>query len=770
MRPIPPRRCPAGRAPARFAARLAIVACGALGALTSCDRPPTETDAAGAPPLLEVAGGRTTGVAVREITGMNDRGDVVGLVGTRAYRWTRDGGVQELVGLGERTLVYALNNTGFAVGASGPASVFQSRAMIWMPGGAAREIVVPNAEYSYAVAINEGGMVAGTAYITGVGLRAFRWTFSGGVELLPPAGTSDRAIGLNSAGDVIGEAFVDARVHYDVALWPASGGVRVLPHLGDFDNRALDINDQGWIVGYASDPGWIWRAVLWMPDGSIHKIGPPTGEFSHAMAVNEAGMVLINAESGGVIHPYQWTQAGGLRDIDGLGSSFSEGYTMNEAGDVAGVIHHGNGRQSGYVWSEALGMQELAPLQGFTDTRALFVNNAGDVAGVSLTSTSGRVTVWSDIVKNGPPLAHAGGPYPGRISGRRYAYSAAASSDPDGDPLRYYWNMNGAGADEGSTVTPLFNYTYPAGGSYTLRLVVVDDDGRRDTATATVTVAQNVAPLGGISGVPASAAEGSRITLVAAATDDNQATDTTELGLLRYHWDWGDGYTSSARSSTHAYADQGSFSVRMIVTDAGGMADTVVGTAVIGNVAPTGRLAAPASIREGVPYTLTASALRDVPADVAKGLEVAFNCGGGFGAYGTALSIVCPARPDQGSVTVRMRVRDKDGAASEAVRTVPVGNVAPAVTASATTPTTFAAGGSLSVSATFTDVAADAPYRYRIYWGDGTSTPLASVAAGAAITGKHTYAAAGSYSVQVAVADKDGGSGRSAQIAVTVTP
>jgi hypothetical protein len=208
----------------------------------------------------------------------------------------------------------------------------------------------------------------------------------------------------------------------------------------------------------------------------------------------------------------------------------------------------------------------------------------------------------------------------------------------------------------------------------------------------------------------------------------------------------------------------------MIVTDAGGMADTVVRTAVIGNVAPTARLTTPTSIREGASFTLTASALHDAPADLAAGLQVAFNCGGGWGAYGTALTISCPPRPDQGSVTVRMRVRDKDGAASEAVRTVPVGNVAPTVTAGATTPTTFAAGDSLSVSATFTDVAADAPYRYRIYWGDGTSTPLAPVAAGATITGKHTYASAGSYSVQVAVADKDGGSGRSAPIAVTVTP
>lgn len=75
-------------------------------------------------------------------------------------------------------------------------------------------------------------------------------------------------------------------------------------------------------------------------------------------------------------------------------------------------------------------------------------------------------------------------------------------------------------------------------------------------------------------------------------------------------------------------AHQGSYTLRLIVTDGGGLADTVVRTLPVGNVAPRARLSAPASIREGTPFTLTASALSDAAADVAAGLQVAFNCGG----------------------------------------------------------------------------------------------------------------------------------------------
>ncbi|HYW11633.1 MAG TPA: PKD domain-containing protein [Longimicrobium sp.] len=122
-------------------------------------------------------------------------------------------------------------------------------------------------------------------------------------------------------------------------------------------------------------------------------------------------------------------------------------------------------------------------------------------------------------------------------------------------------------------------------------------------------------------------------------------------------------------------------------------------------------------------------------------------------------------------MTVGLRVRDKDGGGSATAREIPIANVAPQVTAQATSATSFAAGGTLAVRGTFTDAGAgDAPWRYRIYWGDGAYTVLTPVAAGATITGSHRYARAGTYAAHITVVDKDGGFGRSASIAVAVTP
>lgn len=508
------------------------------------------------------------------------------------------------------------------------------------------------------------------------------------------------------------------------------------------------------------------QPVVWAADGTVQVI-PENG---CAMAVNESGVVVgWRTDEFRRTRAFRWMAAGGVQDLGTLGGTESRSVDLNEAGDVTGWSRTASGEQRGFVWRESTGMEELAPHAGDTWSSGLRINGAGEVAGTSGTAASSRPARWSRLNDDLPPIAHPGGPYPTRIAGRRYTYSAAGSTDPNGGALRFSWNMDGAGPAEGGGTTPLFSYAYPAPGRYTLRLVVTNGGSRADTATAPVRVVANVAPAAAITGVPTSAAEGALLTATAYVTDGNQAADSTELSAMRYRWEWGDGAVSATKSASHRYADQGSYTLRLIVTDGGGLADTVVRTLPVGNVAPTARLVSPTYVWEGAPFTLTASGLSDAAADVA-GLQVAFNCGGGFGAYGTALAQVCP-RPDQGSVTVGLRVRDKDGGGSASARDIPVANAAPQVTAQATSATSFAVGGSLSVSGTFTDAGAgDAPWRYRIYWGDGAYTVLTPVAAGATIKGSHRYARAGTYAAHVTVVDKDGGWRDSAPIPVTVTP
>jgi PKD repeat protein len=72
------------------------------------------------------------------------------------------------------------------------------------------------------------------------------------------------------------------------------------------------------------------------------------------------------------------------------------------------------------------------------------------------------------------------------------SFDGTGSSDPEGRPLSYSWDLNGDGTfgDATGSMTP---YTYTAAGVYHPSLRVTDDQGASDTASVTVTVG-NAAP------------------------------------------------------------------------------------------------------------------------------------------------------------------------------------------------------------------------------------------------------------------------------------
>ena len=85
-------------------------------------------------------------------------------------------------------------------------------------------------------------------------------------------------------------------------------------------------------------------------------------------------------------------------------------------------------------------------------------------------------------------------------------------------------------------------------------------------------------PLAALDG-PYSAAEGDAVTLSAAAS-------TATNGALTYAWDFGDGTSGAGAATSHTYAQDGGYTVRLIVTDEQSLADTVVTEARVSNAAP----------------------------------------------------------------------------------------------------------------------------------------------------------------------------------------
>jgi PKD repeat protein len=66
-------------------------------------------------------------------------------------------------------------------------------------------------------------------------------------------------------------------------------------------------------------------------------------------------------------------------------------------------------------------------------------------------------------------------------------FNGTASTDPDGDPLSYTWDLDGDGAFDDSTAAQP-TYTYTTSGTYPAVLRVTDGRGGSDTDTVTITV------------------------------------------------------------------------------------------------------------------------------------------------------------------------------------------------------------------------------------------------------------------------------------------
>jgi len=181
----------------------------------------------------------------------------------------------------------------------------------------------------------------------------------------------------------------------------------------------------------------------------------------------------------------------------------------------------------------------------------------------------------SSLTVNDPPIANANGPY-SINEGDSLQLDASASSDLDGDPLTYSWDLDndavyGDATGETPTVdwTTLVSYGLNDDGSYTIGLEA-DDGTATDTDTTTVEIV-NVDPT--ITGITVSAniiEVGTSIDLTAPFTDPG--TSDTHTATI----DWGDETTSSGTVTetdgsgtvTHSHTyDTGVHTITLTVED-----------------------------------------------------------------------------------------------------------------------------------------------------------------------------------------------------------
>lgn len=153
-------------------------------------------------------------------------------------------------------------------------------------------------------------------------------------------------------------------------------------------------------------------------------------------------------------------------------------------------------------------------------------------------------------------------------------FTAAGSSDPNGNPLSYAWDFGDGNSTMVSTVTAV--HVYEMAAQYTVNLTVTDQAGlmayksfdvKVDGVAPTVAAEENVTVLGSTLNVDQNKA------YTFNSADSADMLNETEAGLIAsYKWVWGDGNTTTVlmgenQTVTHTWANTGVFTMYLNVTD-----------------------------------------------------------------------------------------------------------------------------------------------------------------------------------------------------------
>jgi PKD repeat protein len=203
-----------------------------------------------------------------------------------------------------------------------------------------------------------------------------------------------------------------------------------------------------------------------------------------------------------------------------------------------------------------------ASSDGAVSAEHVYADNG--VYGATLTVTdasglSGSATVSIDV-SNVAPEVDAGGDVAVTL-GETLSLTGAFQDPGSADTHVIRWDFgDGSGSDVLAT-----SHAYAAAGTYDVVLSVTDDDGGVGTDALTVVVNEpNRAPV--VEAGSDVRFEPGRPVSFAGAFSDPDANDAWEI-----LWDFGDGTSAeSSLSPTHTYADCGTFTVRLTVTDASG--------------------------------------------------------------------------------------------------------------------------------------------------------------------------------------------------------
>jgi len=362
-----------------------------------------------------------------------------------------------------------------------------------------------------------------------------------------------------------------------------------------------------------------------------------------------------------------------------------------------------------------------------------YASNGNYVVTLTVTDDDGATasTTSTKTVLNRSPVASFTESAETIYTGESITFNASGSYDPDGSITSYHWDFG-----DGSNATGVVvNHTYADDGNYTVTLTVTDDDGASSTATSSKTVL-NRSPIASFTESAETVYTGESITFNASGSYDSDGS------IVSYFWDFGDGTNATGVVVSHAYADDGNYTVTLTVTDDDGAISTATSIKTILNRSPVASFTESAeTVYTGESITFDASDSYDSDGTI---ISYFWDFGDGSNASGV---VVTHSYTDNGTYVVSLTVTDNDGATTTTSATKTVLNRSPVASFTESAETVYT-----SDSITFNASSSYDPDGFIVsyFWdfGDGTN------ASGVVVT--HSYVENANYTVILTVTDNDG--------------
>jgi len=508
----------------------------------------------------------------------------------------------------------------------------------------------------------------------------------------------------------------------------------VTPVIAAFGDATIMLGDNYSASGSFTDPGAdSWSASVNYGDGSSGPLTLNGKAFSLAHTYASVGTytVTVTVSDGSASGTKSQTVRVRARPVAAVNGPF----TSNEGSAVAmsaAASTDADGTIQSYAWNFGDGstgsgasVSHTYAQDGVYTVSLTVTDNDGLTGSASTTAT----------VANVAPAISA---FTGGTQFRGETYSASGSfTDPGSDSWTATVNY---GDNTGTASLPLsgksfsLSHVYNAVGTFTVT-VTISDGAQSVSQTASVLVrARPVAVMNG----PYSSSEGSTVNMSAVNSTDADGT------IQSYAWNFGDGSTGTGVNVSHVYANQGSFTVTLTVTDNDGFTGSASTTASIANVVP---LIAPFAGNDKLETadTYTADGSFTDPGADTWTATVDYGEGDGFVPLQLSGKTFSLSHQYQkaGRYTVTVRVFDGTSTGTQTASVNVHGRPLAKITGTLAGPE----GSALALSgSTSTDDGTIVSYAWN--FGDGTT--------GTGVSPSHVYAQDGQYTVTLTVTDNEG--------------